>query len=242
MLIKYYFLKLAICAVCRPWEALLIGFIGGAIATVGIVMEDRLCIDDPVGAFPTHALASVWGLIATGLFSEFTPGFADHSGLFKGGKWRFLGVQILATVSITLWSVITTIIQLYIVDKIFGLRMTEEDEEIGADYCVHNICCEEIQSIAATENEIIEESEGTPSPQLDRGSRSTKENSAMDCPPPDLENLREINSTHSSEKHEMRKPTGSHVINNEISLRVAPYLEQQIKLRKGTCNCGYYSA
>ena len=221
---------------------MLIGFIGGATATVGIVIEDRLCIDDPVGAFPTHALASVWGLIATGLFSEYTPDFAELPGLFKGGKWQFLGIQILATVSITLWSVITTIIQLYIIDKIFGLRMTEEDEEIGADYCVHNICCEEIQSIAATENEIIEESEGAPSPQLDRGNRSMEENSVMECPPADLENLREINSTHSSEKHKVRKPTGSGVINNEILLRVAPYLEQRITLRKGTCNCGYNSA
>ncbi|CAB4028939.1 ammonium transporter 3, partial [Paramuricea clavata] len=144
----------AICAVCRPWEALVIGFIGAAVAIGGMVMEDRLCIDDPVGAFPTHALASVWGLIATGLFCERTEEFAKYSGLLKGGTWKFLGNQILAIVSIALWSAITTCIQLYIIDKIFGLRMTDAEEEIGADYYVHNILySEETKSITLTENE-----------------------------------------------------------------------------------------
>jgi hypothetical protein len=219
---------------------LLIGFIGGAAATGGVVMEERLGIDDPVGAFPTHALASIWGLIATGLFCENTPEFAELSGLFKGGEWKFLGIQILGTVSIILWAAVTTFIQLYIIDKIFGLRMTEVEEEVGADYYVHNICCEEGQSIAYTENEMIEESEGIPSPQFDRGNRSTEENSAVKCPPVDLRNLCEINSTQSSGKNKMR-PSSIASGNNEIS-RVAPYLERQTTLRKGTNNCGYYSA
>jgi hypothetical protein len=217
---------------------LLIGFIGAAVSVGGLVMEDRLCIDDPVGAFPTHALASVWGLIATGLFCERTPQFAQYSGLFKGGSWKFLGIQLLATVCITLWSAITTFIQLYIIDKIFGLRMTEEEEEVGADYYVHNIIIRSEEK----ESNTSEESHGIPSSQLSDGGRRTDENLAMQCVPVDMKNLREINSRHSSGKPKMQM-NGNGIINiDEISLRVAPYLEQRMALPKGTSNCGYHSA
>ena len=229
----------------------MIGFIGAAVAIGGMVMEDRLCIDDPVGAFPTHALASVWGLIATGLFCERTDEFAKYSGLLKGGTWKFLGNQILAIVSIALWSAITTFILLYIIDKIFGLRMTDAEEEVGADYYVHNILySEETKSIRTlTENESENENDssdetdqGIPSAHVDDRGRSTQKNSAMECLPVDMNNLREINSRHSSGKHKMRINGNSVISKNEISLRVAPYLEQQVALPKGTSNCGYHSA
>ena len=232
-----HFLSVAICAVCRPWEALFIGAIGGAVAVGGTVMEERLGIDDPVGAFPTHALASVWGLIATGLFCERTPQFAEYSGLFKNGGWTFFGIQILATVCITMWASTTTFLQLYIIDKIFGLRMTDEEEEIGADYYVHNICSEETKPV--TQNECqhggSEDGQVISSADVYNGDAMIRENPVMKYSPVDMENLQEINSRSSSGKRKII------INNNEISLKVTPYLERQITLPKERNNCGYHS-
>ncbi|XP_028403420.1 putative ammonium transporter 3 [Dendronephthya gigantea] len=240
----------AICAVCRPWEALIIGVIGAAVATGGTVMEDRLCIDDPVGAFPTHALASVWGLIATGLFCERTPKFAEHAGLFKGGSWKFLGVQLLASVSISAWAAFTTIIMLYIIDKIFGLRMSEEEEEVGADFFVHNIRGQVTSNQAATQAETLTENENgnttgrnqaTSPAHTNGGNSNSQESYAMECPPFDMQNLQEINSRHSSGQRNMQS-LGIGASKNGITFRVAPYLESQASLPKGTSNCGYHSS
>ena len=235
-------LYLAICAVCHPWEALLIGVIGAAVANWGTALEDKLGIDDPVGAFPTHALASVWGLIATGLFCESTPQFAKYSGLFKDGKWKFLGVQVLAIICIASWAAICTFLQLYIIDKIFGLRMSDEEEEAGADYYVHNICSEGTASIAKAEHENgrSEESQVVSSADASGEDLNTQENEvlAMEYSPADMENLQEINSSHPSGKRKI-------IYDNEISLRVVPYLERQIatpKLQRGRSNSGYHTS
>lgn len=209
----------------------MIGFIGAAVAIGGLAMEDRLHIDDPVGAFPTHALASVWGLIATGLFCERTPEFVDNSGLFKGGTWKFLGVQILAIASISSWAAITTFLLLTMIDKIFGLRMTDEQEEVGADFFVHNISGYETNLVehtsAAAENLQI----------IDENLRTNEDTTIKYIPPVNMENLREI----SSKKPEKRLKTWL-TNGNEIPPRVDPFLEESTAFTTGTHNSGYHTA
>lgn len=210
-------------------------------------MENRLCVDDPVAAFPTHGLASVWGLIATGLFCERTPQFADHSGLFKGGTWKFLGVQILSCACITFWVVITTFIQLYFIDKLFGLRMSDAEEEVGADYYVHNIGINGTGSspkddpTAENENDKIDESQEISSACANNEVQRTQQNFDTGCPPVDSENLREINSRHSPGKREMRNMVNGGN-NNEIRLTIVPYLKRHASSSKERSNFGYHSS
>ena len=173
----YYILfSTGICGVSRPWEALIIGMVGGAVATLGIAMEERLQIDDPVAAFPTHALASIWGLVGVALFCEKTPKFLDHSGLLKGGPWKFFGVQILAVVTCIAWSAATTFLLLFTIDKLIGLRMSEEEEELGADYYVHGIGTHDDESLddAAVIPEHPQRNSGKQNIQRSRAFGSTK--------------------------------------------------------------------
>ena len=198
-----------------------------------MVMEEKLGIDDPVGAFPTHALSSVWGLIATGLFCERTEQFAEYPGLFKGGTWKFLGVQVLATVSISLWAGVTTFLQLYIINKMFGLRMTEEEENVGADYFVHNICIEETEPRGTERNENGHEGSSS---QVGERRHDTQEYLNDEYSSVDMNNLQEIYSRH---------PLGRRKIiinNNEISLKFVPHLERHMALPEGTSNSGYHSS
>ena len=98
-----------------PGLALIIGFIGGLIVVFSIITLDKLNIDDPVGAISAHGTAGVWGLLAVTL---------------TGGS---LGAQLYGIIAIFLWTFITSFIIWKIIHSIYGLRVTEEEEEEGVD-------------------------------------------------------------------------------------------------------------
>lgn len=132
----------AICSLARPWEALLIGAIGAMLACPGCELLVRLKIDDPVGCVPTHAFAGIWGLVAVAFFTEkdvLENTFSGEFGIFKGGPWKFLGVQLLMSLTMTAWAATTTYLQLLLVNLLVGMRMSEEDELLGADKVEHGI-------------------------------------------------------------------------------------------------------
>ena len=129
----------AICALSRPWEALVIGAVGALLACPGCALLERLRIDDPVGCVPTHGVAGVWGVLAVALFAEKEDTFSSEFGILKGGPWWFLGVQLLMIVVMTAWAACTTFLELLLVDKVLGLRMSVEEELLGADKVEHAI-------------------------------------------------------------------------------------------------------
>ena len=98
-----------------PGLALIIGFIGGLIVVFSIITLDKLNIDDPVGAISAHGTAGIWGLLAVTL---------------TGGS---LGAQLYGIIVIFLWTFITSFIIWKIIHSIYGLRVTEEEEEEGVD-------------------------------------------------------------------------------------------------------------
>lgn len=140
-----------------PWESLLIGFIGGAIGCFGEIFLERMFIDDPVHCITTHGIAGLWGMVVVGLFVEKNPLMSKNYGVFKGGSWRVLGVQVLTAVSIVLWTSLTTFVELYAIDKSIGLRVSREKELDGADKWEHGIVLDENQDI------LSEASDRTPS-------------------------------------------------------------------------------
>lgn len=131
----------AICAVARPGESIFIGFIGSVISVMGWLMLEKLNIDDPVGAIPTHAGASIWSMLAVGLFVEQDrlEDFSETYGVFKGGHIRVLGVQLLACLTIGLWSAVVAFLQFYIIGKFIHFRFSEYEERLGADFCEHAV-------------------------------------------------------------------------------------------------------
>lgn len=130
------------CFLYRAWEALLIGFIGGAIASSSATLFDRMKVDDPVSASAVHGACGFWGVIAVGLFAdnpipmETTNG---RSGLFKGGGWYLLGVQTLTGVCLMAWAIVVTMSLLWAIDRIMPIRMDPYDELLGADLTEHRI-------------------------------------------------------------------------------------------------------
>ena len=91
---------------------------------------------------PTHGVAGIWGLLSVAFFAEkdiLENRFSNEFGIFKGGPWRFLGVQLLTVVAVSVWAALTTFLQLLLVNRLLGLRMSVEDELMGADKVEHGI-------------------------------------------------------------------------------------------------------
>ncbi|XP_022800733.1 putative ammonium transporter 3 [Stylophora pistillata] len=133
----------AICPVVTPWESVLIGFIGGAVGCFGNILLERMRIDDPVRCISTHGITGRWGIIVVGLVVERNPLMSKHYGVFEGGSWKFLGVQALTAVTIVTWTVITTFLELFAINKLTCLRMSGEKELDGADKWEHGIVANE---------------------------------------------------------------------------------------------------
>ncbi|XP_064609479.1 putative ammonium transporter 3 [Liolophura sinensis] len=146
-----------ICAVTAPWEATLIGVIGGLIGAKGEVVLVKMKIDDPVAAVAIHGFCAVWGLLACGLFTRrdtVDNTFSTRDGLLWGGGFYLLGVQIMAVVVITVWTLITSFILLKVIDLTIGLRLSLEEEILGADIVEHNIYPPKMAVIIANKQDI----------------------------------------------------------------------------------------
>ena len=101
-----------------PLLATIIGAIGGVIVVFSIVMLDRkLRIDDPVGAISVHGVVGIWGLLAVVLSNP------DSS----------IGAQLLGIVTIFAWVFATSFAVWYVLSKVMGIRVSEQEEYEGVD-------------------------------------------------------------------------------------------------------------
>ncbi len=98
-----------------------VGAVAGALVVCGIVMLDKLKIDDPVGAWPVHGLCGIWGGIATALFSDSAT----------------LGVQLLGSAVYAVWAFVTMFGVFYILKVAGILRVSEAEELEGLDISDH---------------------------------------------------------------------------------------------------------
>ncbi|MDC3417320.1 ammonium transporter [Aquibacillus salsiterrae] len=120
------------CAFVTDQAAILIGAISGLLMIVATNWLESRKIDDPVGAFPVHAVSGVWGTIALGLFST-------DGGLFYSGSWVLVGTQLFGLVVLCTWGFVATWGGLALINRIVPVRSTEEEEEIGLDISYHGV-------------------------------------------------------------------------------------------------------
>ena len=134
----------AITAPCDTTDALgaiIIGCVSGVLVVFGVWLCDYvLRVDDPVGAVAVHFMNGLWGTIAVGLFSTTSaPGNDSVVGLFYGGGFKQLGLQLLGVVSVCAWTAVTITITFMVIKKTVGLRVSEEEEIVGLDAMEHGL-------------------------------------------------------------------------------------------------------
>ena len=121
------------CDVVSPAGALIIGLLAGVLVVVAVEFFDqKLKIDDPVGAISVHGVCGAFGTIVTGLF-------ATKDGLFYGGGSDFLMTQITGVVVVAIYVAIAMTIIFGVLDKMIGLRVSEAEEIKGLDMEEHGL-------------------------------------------------------------------------------------------------------
>ena len=131
----------ASCAFVEPWAAVVIGLIAGVLVYASMKFFDKMKIDDPIYALSVHGTAGVWGTVSTGFFA--TPELAEEvvgigkAGLFYGGGFGQLGVQIMGVVACGAFAFIVSYFVLAVMKATIGIRVTEEQEIIGLDMSEH---------------------------------------------------------------------------------------------------------
>ena len=133
----------AITAPCDVTDAAgsaIIGAVSGLLVVFGVwFLDNVLHVDDPVGAVAVHGFNGLWGTIAVGLFATPTAPECEMTGLFYGGGFKLLGIQLLGIAAILAWTAVTMTITFLIIKATIGLRVTEEEEIEGLDIKEHGL-------------------------------------------------------------------------------------------------------
>lgn len=107
-------------------EAIIIGGIAGVIIVLGVMLLDKLKLDDPVGAIPVHLFCGIWGTLAVGIFGD----LAGINQFFN---------QLIGVVSVGFFCLIFAFIILKSLKSTVGLRVSEEEEREGLDLYEHGM-------------------------------------------------------------------------------------------------------
>ena len=97
-----------------------------------------LCTDFAL-AVAVHCLNGIWGTLAVGLFATSSAPGSEIDGLFYGGGFHQLGLQLLGIGSVGIWTVVTITLAFLAIKATIGLRATEEEELVGLDASEHGI-------------------------------------------------------------------------------------------------------
>jgi Amt family ammonium transporter len=119
--------------------AIIIGIGAGVICYGGILARKRLGFDDTLDVWGVHGIGGTFGAIATGLFATNSVNslVGTNQGLFYGGGFTLLSFQLIAVASVWIMAFGVTFIVLKVMGKIIPLRMTKDEERIGADIIQH---------------------------------------------------------------------------------------------------------
>ena len=98
-------------------ESMLIGAVGGLLVVLSIVALDKMRIDDPVGAISVHGTCGIWGLMAVLITTDGATLTGQLTGLAT-----ILGFTFAA--ALVVW---------FVIKMIFGIRLSDEDQMVGAD-------------------------------------------------------------------------------------------------------------
>ena len=121
------------CDGVSPAGAIIIGTVGGSLVVLSVLfIDNKLKIDDPVGAVSVHGVCGLWGTLSVGLFNM-------DSGLFYGGGLKQLGVQAIGAGAAFAWAFGLGLALFYGIKKTIGLRVTSEEELKGLDIGEHGM-------------------------------------------------------------------------------------------------------
>jgi Amt family ammonium transporter len=125
-----------------PWAAIIIGLVAGVVAVLGVLLVERIRIDDPIGAVAVHGMAGVWGTLATGIFA--VPALAENLATGTGGLWYTgsfdqLRTQAVGLLAVGVFTFSASFGSLWAMKALWGIRVEPEVETAGLDVSEHGM-------------------------------------------------------------------------------------------------------
>jgi Amt family ammonium transporter len=119
-----------------PAASLVIGMVAGTLCYGSVLLKERLRYDDTLDAWGIHGVGGMIGALLTGVFARKALNPAGNDGLLAGNP-GLLAKQALGLLAVGAWTVVVTLVLLKLVDKLVGLRVSEDDEHEGLDITQH---------------------------------------------------------------------------------------------------------
>ncbi|MBZ0290276.1 MAG: ammonia channel protein, partial [Anaerolineae bacterium] len=119
-----------------PLSAIIIGAVAAPISYYAIRLRQRMKLDESLDVWACHGMGGTWGALATGLFATTTVNAAGANGLFYGNANQFI-IQLVAAAVAIVFAFVVTYILARVLNSLFGLRVTENEEEVGLDISEH---------------------------------------------------------------------------------------------------------
>ncbi len=124
------------CSSVSPVGALILGLVAGVICALAVGMKYRFGYDDSLDVVGVHLVGGLVGTLLIGLLAtEAAP--AGVNGLFYGGGLTQFWSQLIAAVTVMVYSFALAFIIAKVLDVTMGLRIPEEDEITGVDLTTH---------------------------------------------------------------------------------------------------------
>ena len=118
------------------YGALAIGAGAGLLCYIAVYLRTKIQVDDALEVFAVHGIGGIWGAIATGIFAVAAIG--GTAGLIDGNAGQMV-TQVVAVIATMVYSFVVTLVILKVLDLIpgLGIRVSDEDEDIGLDLSAH---------------------------------------------------------------------------------------------------------
>ncbi len=124
--------------------AIVVGFVAGFACLWGVTgLKKMLGADDSLDVFGVHGVGGIVGALLTGIFNNQAlggPGLVSDwvtATVSSNGMWDQFLIQLKGVCLTVVWSGVVSLVAYFIVDKVIGLRVTEEDEREGLDISAH---------------------------------------------------------------------------------------------------------
>jgi Amt family ammonium transporter len=121
----------------EPMSSVAIGAGAGALCYVAVRIRSAIKLDDSLDVVGVHGVGGIWGAVATGIFAVATvSGLPYAEGLIEGETAR-LTDALIGIAAIGAYSFVVTFVILKVLDLIVGIRVSEDDEDLGLDVSQH---------------------------------------------------------------------------------------------------------
>jgi len=118
--------------------ALIIGLAVGIVCFIGCTtIKEKFGYDDSLDAFGVHGIGGALGSILTGVFVVKDINSTNHIGGLLEGNTKALYAQLAGTGIVVVYTFVAAFILFKIIDKVMGLRVSEEVELNGLDEHLH---------------------------------------------------------------------------------------------------------